>query len=82
MMLSFLTVPQVAESLGIDPGKVLAWIRKGELVAVNIAHDSGGRPRWRIREAALDAFLLRRQSQPPTPVRRRTTARPVVKQYV
>lgn len=70
-MISLHTVQAVAEMFGVDDGKILKWIRKGELVAVNIAHDVGGRPRWRISQAALDAFLLRRQSQPPAPASRR-----------
>lgn len=49
----------------------MAWIRSGELVAVNLAHRNGGRPRYKIDPEELQAFLLRRQVIPPAkPIRR------------
>jgi excisionase family DNA binding protein len=69
-----LTPPVVARILGVDPSKVLGWIRRGELRAVNVATSSGGRPRWRIAPSDLKAFLQRRQSRAPVvpqPRRRR-----------
>ena len=72
MTTSTLTPPQYAKKLGISPDKVLAWIRSGELRAINVAAKPGGRPRWRISEAAIEAFEARRSATPPTkPVRRR-----------
>lgn len=68
----WLSPPQVAEQLGIDPEKVIAWIRRGELNAVNVAENIGGRPRYRIDPQELAAFLQRRSTSPaPKPVRRR-----------
>ena len=56
------TTTVVAERYGIAPEKVLEWIRSGELIAINVAQGSNGqRPRWRIAEAELEAFELRRQ---------------------
>lgn len=67
----FLTPPQIAARYGIKPEKVLRWIANGELVAVNIAERSTGRPRWRVSEEALQAFERRRSSRPePKPTRK------------
>lgn len=67
----WLTPPAVADQLGIDPSKVIAWIGSGTLVAVNVAQGTGGRPRWRIAPSELQAFLLRRQSRPSVQLQRR-----------
>ena len=68
----WLTPPAIAEELGIRQSKIATWIRSGELTAVDVSESRGGRPRWRIRRADLEAFLLRRQSQKPAePIRRR-----------
>ncbi len=65
-------VSDVATRLAVKPQTVLAWIRGGELAAVNVARANGGRPRWRIRESDLDAFLAARQPQPAAGRPRRT----------
>ena len=58
---SMLTPPQVAKRLAIDPAKVLAWIKSGELVGVDVSTRAGvGRPRFRVNPADLEAFLARR----------------------
>jgi len=66
---------RVPDELGIDQGKVLDWIRRGELAAVNIAHRANGKPRWRISATAKAAFLASRCNSPqpttPKPTRRR-----------
>ncbi len=81
-MMSYHTPPTVAESLGVNESKVLAWIRSGELAAVNVAAHVGGRPRWRIAQSDLELFLLRRTATPPAPaVRRRRRAGPNVIQF-
>lgn len=68
----WLTPPEIARQLGIDPSKVVAWIRRGELVAANLAEHRGGRPRFRVSPDALQQFLVGRQTTPePKPVRRR-----------
>ena len=72
-----LTPPEVAARYGISPDKVVAWIRNGELRAVNGATKPTGRPRWLIDEADLIAFERKRSAQAaPTlavPRRRRQT---------
>jgi hypothetical protein len=65
----------VAQRYGIDPAKVLAWIRSGELRAMNAATTRNGRPRYLIDEADLAAFELARSTTPtPKPQRRRRQA--------
>jgi len=59
---SFLTPPEVAKRLRVSPDKILAWIRRGELKAVNVSN--GGRPRFRISPNDLGAFLTSREVPP------------------
>jgi hypothetical protein len=60
----------------------LAWISNGELVAVNVAERTGGRPRWRIRRSDLEDFLHRRQNvAPPTRSRRTHSSDYTAKYY-
>ncbi|MBC7854564.1 MAG: helix-turn-helix domain-containing protein [Pirellulaceae bacterium] len=80
--MKYLGVPKVAEELGIDSGKVLAWIHSGELIAVDVAERRGGRARWRISQVELDAFLQRRQSRPPVPAARPRRKLPAVEEFV
>lgn len=67
MVSAFLTPPEAAKLLRVDPHKVVAWIRAGELRASNVATKRGGRPRWRISETDLEAFLASRVPDPPLP---------------
>ncbi len=67
----FLTPPEVAEMLRVDQMKVHGWIHMGELQAINVASKRSKRPRWRISQAAMDAFMAGRTFVPPPPVRRR-----------
>jgi hypothetical protein len=71
----WLTPPQLAAQMGIDPGKVLLWIQRGDLAAVNCASLPTGRPRWRISAEALQDFERRRSARPtPRQPRRRRRA--------
>ncbi len=68
--MKWLSPPQIGKMLGVDPAKVIGWIRRGELKAVNVS--DGSRPRFRIKESDLDAFLERRSAVPtPTKPKRR-----------
>lgn len=75
------TPPEIAAQLGVEPEKVRDWIERGELIAVNIAARTTGRPRWRISTEEFQHFLVRRRSGPKmTPIRRR---RPLaVKEFI
>ena len=71
-----LSVPQVSRQFGVANGKVLAWIKTGELAAINGATKRGGRPRYLIDLAAIEAFERGRAVTPPaapTPRSRRKT---------
>jgi excisionase family DNA binding protein len=68
---AWLSPPAVAARLGVDSGKVLAWIHSGELRAANVALRRNRRPRWRIAEADLLAFLAARSATPLPRVQRR-----------
>lgn len=68
----YATPKDYAVKLGVDVGKVLAWIHSGELRAIDISQTRGGRPRWRIPQQAIVDFETARSTRPPAkPVRRR-----------
>ncbi len=54
-----LTPPAVAKKYAVNVHRVLAWIAKGDLAAVNVG--DGSRPRWRIMPEALAEFERRRR---------------------
>ena len=59
----YMTPPEIAELLRASPEKLLRWIRKAELKAVNVR--DGLRPRYRLRCEDLDEFLRSRKVHPP-----------------
>ena len=67
----YYTIAQIAELLGVSPDKPRDWIADGSLPAINVARHSGGKARWRVSQADLEAFLLRRRTQPPAPAPKR-----------
>lgn len=72
--MTYTTVPQIAERFGVKPEKIVAWIRTGELRAMNVAQRAGGRPRYRINPADLADFENRRaiiSTTKPAPRKRR-----------
>ena len=77
------TVRELCERFGVTEHTVLAWIRAGELRAVNVGRKSGARkPRWRVSQAALDAFeALRTATLPQPPATRRRQAAGVIEFY-
>jgi excisionase family DNA binding protein len=71
-----LTVPEVAQALRVRRSKVLGWIRKGKLKALNVTDE--GRPRYRIYRHDLEAFTsIQASLQSPTPRRRSPRRRPL-----
>lgn len=76
-----LSVKEVAFKLGIRQHSILALIRSGELRAFDISLMPGGRPRWRILEEDLEAFILRRTHQAAPPRRRKLKQRRNVKKF-
>lgn len=60
-------VKDICERYGVGEHTVLGWIKNGELSAINIGRSPGGKRKWRITEAALQAFELLRSSEAPAP---------------
>jgi len=75
MSADYLTVPALARSLGIDQDKVLTWIHRGELAALNVAENPHGRPRWRIPSEAWEEFQVARSNQASIPAPRQQRRR-------
>jgi transposase len=66
------TVQDIQRRYGVTVHTVLTWIRSGELRAVNVGRRPGAKkPRWRVTEAALEAFEQLRTPTPPPPRARR-----------
>ena len=59
-----LTPNQIARRYGVGVHKVLSWIARGELHAINVASDASKRPQWCILPDALADFERRRAAQP------------------
>ncbi|NAE18283.1 helix-turn-helix domain-containing protein [Enterococcus hirae] len=59
-----LTVPQVSEQLQIPVQSLRRMIRRRELPAVNVS-TGAGRPTYRVRQSALDAYLTERATSLP-----------------
>lgn len=61
-----LTVQQVAERYGVRPHTVLAWIKCGDLAAINVGMSrTRKRPNWRISDKAIESFETVRSTTPP-----------------
>ena len=78
---AYLTPPELARRYGVKPDKILAWIRSGELRAINLVERPGGRPRWKISEADLLIFEQRRAATGPAPRTRRRRKDPAVIEF-
>lgn len=58
---AFLTPPELGRRWGVNPAKVIGWIRSGELDAIDLSSRPGiGRPRYRISTEAIELFESRR----------------------
>jgi hypothetical protein len=66
---SYLTPPAVAQRFGVDVHRVLNWIRRGELRAVNVG-DGAQRPRFRVSPADLALFEAARSAGPEPKISR------------
>lgn len=76
-MKKLLSIAEVSKSLGTNENKILNLIRSGELPAINVAQNGNGkRPRWRIADTDLDAFLESRKTATSPRVAIRKTRKP------
>jgi transposase len=65
------SVRDLCERFGVGEHTVLGWIRSGAVAAVDVSRKPGGRPKWRVTQAALEAFERSRTPTPPAPRGRR-----------
>ena len=61
--MKFYTTQQFANQYAVTVRTTLALIEAGELAAIDVSR-RGGKPRWRISEAAIAAFEQRRTARP------------------
>ncbi|MCI0643208.1 MAG: helix-turn-helix domain-containing protein [Gemmataceae bacterium] len=60
-------VKDLCEFFAVGEHTVLGWIAAGELRAIDVSRKQSGRPKWRITQAALEAFEALRAASPPAP---------------
>jgi len=66
------TVANLRRRWKVGAGKIRGFLRRGELVGLNLATNLSARPQWRITRESVEAFERRRSSTPPPkPARRR-----------
>ena len=65
-----ITPPALAREYGVEPNKVLTWIRNGELRAIDASTIRGARPRYLINCADIAAFEAARSAGPVPKVSR------------
>jgi hypothetical protein len=66
------SVADLCKRWKVGSDKVLGFLRRGELVGINLATSISGRPQWRITPESVELFERRRSSAPPPkPPRRR-----------
>ena len=78
----FFSPPVLAKLLGVSADHVLSLIHAGELKASNVTLPGAKRPRYKVAEADVEAFLARRASTPPEPTTRRRAKRETLPQFV
>jgi hypothetical protein len=59
------SVADLARRWKVGPDKIHGWLRRGELVGINVAANLSGRPLWRVTPAEVERFERRRTSAPP-----------------
>jgi hypothetical protein len=65
----------------VGADKIHGFLRRGELVGVNVAASPTGRPQWRVTAASAEAFERRRSSAPPPKSARRRRRADVIDYY-
>jgi hypothetical protein len=59
------TVADLCRRWRIGADKIRGFLRRGELVGVNVASSLCGRSQWRITAQSVEQFEQRRTSEPP-----------------
>jgi hypothetical protein len=68
-----LSVADLCRRWKVGPDKIHGFLRRGELIGVNLASSLSAKPQWRITPESVEEFERRRSSKPlpkPTPRRR------------
>ena len=81
---SKITPPALAKQWGISADKIVGFIRKGELRAIDVSSNRGSpRPRYLIDVRDIERFEQSRAVVAPQPTTRRRRRRPgaAVKEY-
>ena len=76
--------PKLAKQWGVSPDKIIAFIKSGELPAIDVSTNRGSpRPRFLIDIADVEAFEMSRAVIPPAPKtkRRRRRRDPAIREY-
>ena len=76
--------PALGKLYGITPEKIIAWIRSGELLALDVTASPGNtKPRYRVRGSDWEAFLKRREvcPRPEQPTRQRRKKQSTVTEF-
>jgi hypothetical protein len=60
----------------IGAEKIRGFLRRGELVGINVATNLSARPQWRITRQSVDLFERRRSSAPVPRQRRKERRQP------
>lgn len=61
--MKYYTVPELSKLIGISDEAIGAHISAGRLIAINVGNGPS-KPRWRISQDDLDAFLNARRTSP------------------
>ena len=79
--MEFHTPPALAKQAGVAREKIIEFINRGELRAINLSE--GVRPRWRVSDDDWQAFLASKSNQKPVKktTRRRTAGSGEVIEY-
>jgi hypothetical protein len=75
------TVRDVARRYRVGEDKVRAWIKAGDLAAINTAAVLCGKPRFIVTPEALEKFEMRRAAGPMPKVKRRRRSSEVKDYY-
>jgi transposase len=76
-----LTTADIARRYRVGEDRVRAWIRAGELPAINTAATRCGRPRYVVTSEALVEFETRRAAAATPKMKKRINTRVVVDYY-
>lgn len=76
-----MTPPEVAALLRVSPDRVRAWIKSGDMAAINTASARCRRPRYVVLPHQLAEFATRRAAAAPASTRRRQKNRTQVDYY-